>query len=76
MSVSVTSSTVKHPLINKQHNNNILEQRERKEKPYKLFEEITINATQMLVQLFWLLLAIILLCGVAMTKTQPKPKPD
>jgi len=64
-------------LNNIQNHKNILEEnRERKEKPYKMFEEITVNATQMLVQLFWVILILILLWGLAQSKTQPRPRTD
>jgi len=35
-----------------------------------MFEEMTVNATQMLVQLFWLSLIIIFVAGLAWTRME------
>jgi len=41
-----------------------------------MLEEITVNAAQMLTQLFWLFLILIFVWGVAWSKTKPNPKHD
>jgi len=37
-----------------------------------MLEDLTVQATQNLLTLFWLLLALIIITAIATTKTQPK----
>jgi len=39
-----------------------------------MLDELTVQATQNLLNLFWLLLALIIITAIATTKTPPKTK--
>jgi len=73
ISVSVTSLTMKHPLLDFRCLKIFLK-KERKENPATMFEEFSTGAGQTIVVLFWLFLAMIFIWGLAWSRTQIKGK--
>jgi hypothetical protein len=71
--VSVTSLIVKHPLLDVERLKIYLT-KERKETRPVMFEEFSTSAGQTVVALFWLILALIFIWGLAYSRTQTRTK--
>jgi hypothetical protein len=71
--VSVTSLIVEHRLLDVERLKIYLT-KERKETSQEMFEEFSTSAAQSLVALFWIILALIFIWGLACTRTQVKTK--